>query len=258
MKKYLLVLSGVAMSCLNSNSGINTQIQVEKKKIRTNSLYEKDSWEYFLQNLPTTQGDVVDYRGKPVDDADKAAAIVNYDIGNRDLQQCADAIIRLRAEFLYKHNRANEIEFHFTDGKLYRYSDYLNGKRPVLQAGKLIMRETLTTKSSTHQNLRNYLDIVYAYAGTISLEKELKPSNKLGIGVIIIKGGSPGHCFIIVDEKENIRGEKLFKLVEGYSPAQSIYVLKNPENGTEWHSLVKGAPIRTASYYFPRYKAGIF
>ena len=259
MQKCLLVLSGIlATSCLNVNSGINTEIQVEKKKIQSPNRNEKDSWEYFLQNLPTIKGEVVDYRGRPVRNAQKALAIVNYDVGHRDLQQCADALIRLRAEFLYKQNRIKEIEFHFTDGKLYSYSDYLKGKRPVEQEGKLIFRETMVEKSNNHLNLRHYLDIVYTYAGTISLEKELKPSQQFGVGVIIIKGGSPGHCFIIVDEKKNSLGEKFFKLVEGYSPAQSIYVLKNPVDGTEWHQLKKGMPITTASYYFPTYTAGIF
>jgi hypothetical protein len=262
MMKCILVITGlVILSCLNPTSSLsinsNSAINENQTQPRHES-YNNDSWEYFLQHLPEKDGEVIDYRGKRVRDGNKAIGIIDYDIGTRDLQQCADAIMRLRAEYLFKLGRINEIAFHFTNGLLYTYAEYLKGMRTVNDSGKIILRKTGTAKQSSHQNLRSYLDIVYAYAGTLSLEKELKKASQPGIGVVIIKGGSPGHCFIIVDEKKLESGKNVYKLVEGYTPAQSIYILRNPENNTEWHTLEKGRPIETASYYFETYKLGKF
>jgi len=103
--------------------------------------------------------------------------------------------------------------------------------------------------------LRRYLYIVYAYAGTISLEKELKAANDFAVGTVVIHGGNAGHCFIIVDEKKDTNGERLFKLVEGYTPAQSIYVFSNPYDlkNSPWYNLKRNT-IETASYTFTNYK----
>jgi hypothetical protein len=215
---------------------------------------DKSSWAYFLQHLPEKGGPVVDYKGNIIDDQHKHAALINYDVGTRDLQQCADALMRLRAEYLFGQKRYAEIGYHFTSGHLYTYLDYCSGKRP-LPNGNSVRFVKVAPAENNHQSLRRYLDLVYTYAGTISLAKELQPATETDIGVIIITPGSPGHCLIITDEAISPSGEKVYKLVEGYTPAQSIYILRNVAEPTlgYWHRSPKG-PLKTASYVFQTYQ----
>jgi hypothetical protein len=220
--------------------------------------YEVNSWQYFLQHLPVVDKPIVDYRGKPVSYQQKHVGIIPYDVGTTDLQQCADALMRLRAEYLFQQKRYDEIGFHFVSGDYYSWNDYCKGLKPVVK-GRGIQFINVTSSEKTHQSLRRYLDIVYTYASTISLSKELKPANSFEIGTVVIYAGSPGHCFIIIDKAPNEKGENVYKLAEGYTPAQSIYVLRNlSENGVSvWHTLTKGV-IETASYRFESYKLGRF
>ncbi len=220
--------------------------------------FEKNSWEYFLQHLPVVDSIIVDYRGKPVGDQYKQAGIIPYDVGKKDLQQCADAIMRLRAEYLYQQNRSTEIAFHFTSGQLYSFEDYCKGKRPVPKGNQVVFANR-SPVAKTYHALRQYLDIVYTYASTISLARELKKGNGFSVGTVVIYPGSPGHCFIIIDEATSETGEKIYRLAEGYTPAQSIYVLRNmeKEGRDPWHTLSKGV-IETASYRFDTYQLGVF
>ncbi len=78
------------------------------------------------------------------------------------------------------------------------------------------------------------MDTVFAWAGTHSLERELKPAALAGIaaGDVFIKGGFPGHAVLVADVVENrATGEKRFLLLQSYMPAQDIHVLKNPAGG---------------------------
>ena len=212
------------------------------------------SWKHFLQHLPVQEGKVLDYSGRPVEDQDKQLGIIPYDVGKRDLQQCADALMRLRAEYLFSRKRYDEIGFHFVSGHYYSWKSYCQGKRPVPN-GNNIRLVNGSPAPETHESLRRYLDIVYTYASTLSLARELKPAADFEIGTVVIYPGSPGHCFIIIDEMIHPAGGKLFKLAEGYTPAQSIYVLRNisVEGNSPWHTLNKER-IETASYVFRNFQ----
>lgn len=260
MRKLLLLLFFVVFIACQNEKALPGAVRKYPEPLPPQRVTLPDtcSWAYFLQHLSEKQGLIVDYKGRPVADQEKNFSLLTYDVGKRDLQQCADALIRLRAEYLFSQQRFEEIRFRFTDGTLYPFSAYLHGRRPVPD-GNRVRFITTQASSFTYRHLRNYLDLVYAYAGTISLARELKQTETFTIGTVVITPGSPGHCLIITDMAITPAGDTLHKLVEGFSPAQSIYVLRNgeePQLGF-WHRLKKGV-IRTASYTFHTYEMKSF
>lgn len=93
------------------------------------------------------------------------------------------------------------------------------------------------------------------YSGTLSLSQELKTitsAKNLKIGDMLIKGGSPGHIVILADEVINDKGEKLFLLFQGNTPAQSVHLVKNLEDTSisPWYNLEIDAVIPVSNYTF--------
>jgi hypothetical protein len=212
----------------------------------------------FLQQLdvepPGTR--ILDFKKRPIRNQYRHVAVIRKDIGNKDLQQCADAIIRLRAEYLWQKNRKEDIAFHFTNGDLYRWRDYKQGKRPVLISNSTVQFKKTASVDDSHDGFRKYLDIVFTYAGTISLNRETikVSSNKhIGTGHILVTPGSPGHAVIIVGTAVNTKGEKRYLLAQGDTPAQSIHIITNPfqRKINPWYKLhVAKSPTVTARYAF--------
>jgi Domain of unknown function (4846) len=216
-----------------------------------------DSFGYFIEhfNLKPYGSKILKYNGIPISTQNLHEAVFDIDTGNKDLQQCADAIIRLRAEYLFKNKRFDDIKFHFTSGDLVSWNDYKNGIRAFVNRNSVNFRKTAKPDDS-YQNFRKYLDLVFNYAGTISLNRETKPVTKnsdLKTGDILITPGSPGHIVFIAGTCQNTKGEKLYLLAEGFTPAQSIHVLSNPFNNniSPWYNLnVDNYETRTARYLF--------
>ena len=50
-----------------------------------------------------------------------------------DLQQCADSVIRLYAEYYYKQKKYNKIKFHLTNGFEVDFSRWGQGMRVKMQ-----------------------------------------------------------------------------------------------------------------------------
>ena len=49
-------------------------------------------------------------------------AVLNISVGKKNLQQCADAVMRLRAEYLFAYDRFKEIHFTDNDGTAYNFT----------------------------------------------------------------------------------------------------------------------------------------
>ena len=72
-------------------------------------------------------GLVLQWQRKP--SSDKYDGVLDVDIGNRDLHQCADAIMLLRAEYLYSKGAFTDIAFDFVSGFRAEYSKWMEGYR---------------------------------------------------------------------------------------------------------------------------------
>jgi hypothetical protein len=209
-------------------SRFNVPNSFERVIVHPNSFGE------YLRNLPLKEaGSLVHYfNGSIKENHGVYDAVVDMDIGKKNLQQCADAVMRLRAEYLFHKGDFEQIHFNFTNGFRVDYSEWRNGKRMVVEGNRTYWRST-NTPSKSYESFREYMELIFNYAGTLSLSKELEPVdiNGLQIGDVFIQGGSPGHAVIVVDVAINKEtNKKLFLLAQSYMPAQETQILKNPNN----------------------------
>ena len=170
-------------------------------------------------------------------------AVLDIDVGSQDLQQCADAVMRLRAEYFFNSGQKEKIAFNFTNGFKADFKTWSKGNR-ILVSGNNVSWTPESTSNSSYNSYRKYMRMVFAYAGTASLEKELKSKDlsSINVGDILIKGGYPGHAVIVMDVAKNINsGDKIFMLAQSYMPAQDIHILKNPSNRSlsPWYSVTE-------------------
>jgi len=180
-------------------------------------------------------------------------AVVDLEIGKKNLHQCADAIMRLKAEYLWQQKEYDQIHFNFTNGFRVDYSNWMNGKRVLVKGNKTSWIDK-TTPSNTYDDFWNYMELIFMYAGTASLEKELLPVNinQAEIGDVLIQGGHPGHAIIIVDKATNIKtGKSVYLLAQSYMPAQELQILKNRTVSkiSPWYELREGT-ISTPEWRF--------
>lgn len=211
----------------------------------------------YLKNVPLKpHGSQVTYYNGDIKPLDVHAAVLDIDVGSRDLQQCADSVIRLRAEYLYGKGLFDRIHFNFTNGFRADYAKWSQGYRIKVTGNKAQWVEQ-GSSGTDYAGFRKYLDMVFSYAGTLSLSKEMKniKVEEMQPGDVFLKGASPGHCVIVMDAaKSEKTGEMRFILAQGYMPAQEMHILKNPNNaqGNPWYSADFGEQLVTPEWTFTR------
>jgi hypothetical protein len=201
---------------------------------------EPVSYGEFLRNLElkTENNTVYLYDGTEKGVQSVHFAVIVMDVGKADLQQCADAVMRLRAEFLYSQKRYGEIKFNFlSDGKPRYFKDYAQG-------------------DYSYKKFRSYMNYVFSYANTASLKNQLNKVtsiNDIQIGDVFIQKGNPyGHAITVMDVAKNEKGEILFLLAQSYMPAQEIHILQNFEDEqlSPWYKIGIGPGLPTPEWYF--------
>ena len=246
----------------NIESLINNNGKTVEERIKVPQGFERikveeNSYGQYLRSLPVKpDGTKIRLYNGEATIKDVHAAVIDIDVGSRDLQQCADAVIRLRAEYFYAQRMYKRIHFNFTNGFNADYTNWMNGNRIVNKGNKTYWVKK-TGYSNEYSSFRKYLDIVFAYAGTLSLSKEMKnvPIGEMQIGDVFLKGASPGHTVDILDMAENKKtGEKIFIIAQSYMPAQDIHILKNfnDEKLSPWYSANFGEVLSTPEWEFDK------
>ena len=199
------------------------------------------SFGLYLRNLPLKAdgSEVKTFSGEIKPNYQTYLAVVDLPIGKKDLHQCADAIMRLRADYLFSQARFKEISFRQASGKTISYTTWLAGRTP------------------DKTNLWTYLETVFNTANTTSLNQQLttKPVESLEIGDVFItgppRGQSYGHAIIVVDKCVDKEGKVKFMLAQSYMPAQEIQILDNPATpGCPWYDLDFGQNLDTPEWDF--------
>jgi hypothetical protein len=162
----------------------------------------------YLRALPLLPAGspVVTFAGKTLHEAShpNIAAVAALDIGTRDLQQCADSVIRLHAEWQWSLGRRDQ-----------HYKTAAGGE--------------LFFAGGSHASFRRWLDEVFASANTASLANQAKRVDvqELQPGDFVVMRGVPfGHAVMILDVAKNEAGRSVVLLGQGFMPAQSFHVLR--------------------------------
>ncbi len=213
------------------------------------------SFAAWLRELPVKVGQpkVLLFDGSAKKNQSAHQLIIDIDVGRRDLQQCADAVMRLRAEYLFAAGRADQVCFRFTSGDKHPWAQWRRGLRPRVKGNQVSFRQSKSADDS-HGSFRAYLQSVFMWAGSASLSRELRPVKdpaKLRAGDVFIQGGFPGHAVLVADVAENQQGQRVFLLLQSYMPAQNIHLLKNPGAAiSPWYAAQKTGTLVTPEWTF--------
>ncbi|WP_370644238.1 DUF4846 domain-containing protein [Myxococcus sp. RHSTA-1-4] len=210
---------------------------------------EQGSFGAWLRGLPLRpEGTpVLHFRGGEVlpGGDSRLAAVAELDVGTANLQQCADSVIRLHAEWLWSSNQRERIAYRFTSGHLASWPKYAAGDRARVSGSKVAWVRSAGADSS-RAAFRAYLDLVFNYAGTLSLEPlKGRPSREdVRPGDFFVLGGSPGHAVLVLDVAANAEGRRVVLLGQGFMPAQDFHVLSPGGDSAPWFPL-EGEAVAT-------------
>jgi len=251
-KAPLLLIPLLSLSCDPASSHGNSATPAQKQWHGNDNPYasiseiplpegferaEKDSNSFagWLRRIELKKDKTVyKYNGQPKGNQSAQFAVLNVSVGNRNLQQCADAVMRLRAEFLFKQKKFDQITFYDNNKTVYQF-----------------------LPPYTRSNFMSYLNRVFGMCGSASLSKQLKPVpdfKNVEAGDVLIRGGFPGHAVMVMDVATNPEGKKIYLLAQSFMPAQDIHILVNPndEQLSPWYEVNNDVMVKTPEYWFYR------
>ncbi|MCA9628334.1 MAG: hypothetical protein KC766_11735 [Myxococcales bacterium] len=174
--------------------------------------------------------------------------VVALDIGQADLQQCADAVMRLHGEWLWSQGGRDQA-YRAASGMLLDYRRWSQGQRIVAKGASIGWAATGRPRDD-HPTFRRFMDAVFAWSNTVALARMGKHVSyqDLRPGDFLIEAGNPGHTVLVLDMVRAPDGSQRVLLGQSYMPAQSFHVLKSPEG--PWFRVSAERGVKTP--FWPR------
>ena len=268
------MVTGIRLKKEIENNGINTLNIVKKKYIEVNydgfNLVDRYNTPEGYERIVVQEGSFGEYlRNKKLKPYGKKAmyyngrtksskgvydSVYDYSIGDKNLHQASDAIMFLRADYLFSRQMYSNICFSFVNGFKAEYSKWMAGYRIRVNDNEASWYKD-AEQVCTYDSFLKFMNMIYAYCSTLSLPKDLTSINidDMQIGDVFINHKMSGHSAIVVDMAVNSKnGRKIFILAQSGSPAQQTQILINPNNSeiSPWYELNNNDEIITPEWTF--------
>jgi len=252
MSVLALLLLGAAPPWPTTATSTAIAARIPPPEGYTRIAVEPGSFGAWLRALPVKVGrpQVMLFDGRAKRNQEAHAYVLDVDVGPKDLQQCADFVMRLFAEYQWSVNATDRLCFRFTSGDRVPWSRWAAGDRPVARGNKVSWSKGARADAS-YGSFRRYLDAVFNYAGTFSLARDLgavADRKKIALGDVFIQGGFPGHAVVVVDVVEDAAGARRFMIAQSFMPAQDPHVLMSPEGA--WYRATGEGDLDTPEWTF--------
>lgn len=268
------MMVGIKIKKEMENSGINRLNIVKKKYIEVNhkgfNIVDRYSTPEGYERVVVNEGSFGEYlrtkklkpygnkamfyNGRTKSSKGIYDSVYDYSIGDKNLHHSSDAIMFLRADYLFNRQMYNDICFSFVNGFKAEYSKWMAGYRIRINDNEASWYKD-AEQINTYDSFLKFMNMVYAYCSTISLPKDMAPVNidDMQIGDVFITHKMLGHTAIVVDMAVNkSNGKRIFMLAQGGSPAQQTQILINPNNAeiSPWYELDSIDEIITPEWTF--------
>jgi len=207
------------------------------------TLVSEGSFAEWLRNVKLCKDNTVYlYNGSPKTNQTLHYAVLDFSTGKKDLQQCADAIMRLRAEYYFSRKEYAKIDFKSVQSG-FNFQQWL--------------AHIDSSEKDYHVLLLQFMQNVFINCGTYTVEAMTKQISMKEIqpGDVFVKAGAPGHAMIVADVAVNEKtGEKIYLLAQSFMPAQDMHIVINPSSSTinPWYEVNKDEKIITPGWAFTK------
>jgi len=185
---------------------------------------EEGSFAAWLRELPVRpDGTGVYLKDSTAREEDVHAAVLAMDIAKYGLMETTDALLRLRAEYLYEQGDYEKISFTFLSGFVFEFTKWADGQRVEVDGNKVKWVDG-GEPSDDHDALIAYLKTLFIYSNASAIKSDVQDSADSSPGKIFL---DTGNGALIIDAAQGADGDILVMLCQGGTPVQDIFILKN-------------------------------